>query len=141
MLCFGSKEFAHTLKAVILPVYLQTSLHTHKMAMMKWQVAYEPGDVTSEGVMWWDYPDEINRYINEHLAAGDTSYIAFRWPWERKTDADGNQMVSEYVLDPVQCLVVNRETQHVRRVRRVTIDPEHPGTNRPPEVVTTRWWE
>ena len=111
------------------------------MAMMKWQVAYEPGDVVPEGVMWYDYPPDVNEFINQKLASGDTSLIAFYWCWAKKTDADGNKVVSDYILDPIQCLVVNKETQHVRRVRRVTIDPAYPGPNKPPEVSTRKWWE
>lgn len=89
-----------------------------------WQVAYE--EMVSDGTMWWDYPLGISDFINKKVEEGSDELISFCWNWEKK-DRDGSLRVSEYILDPKKQLVYSITSGTTKRVRRVTIDPEHPG--------------
>ena len=93
-------------------------------AQVVWQVAYDK--MVSGGIMWWDYPFEISDFINKKVQEGKDELIGFCWDWGKR-DRDGCHRVSEYLLDPKKQLVYSLTSGTTKRVRRVTIDPEHPG--------------
>lgn len=85
--------------------------------------------------MWWDLPKVYCDYINTHELkrkedkdADDC--VAFNYFWEAK-DAEGQRYKSEYILDLKNQIIMNRETNYVRRVRRVTIDAVYAGLQIP----------
>ena len=99
-----------------------------------WQVAYD--NMVSGGIMWWDYPLGISDFINKKVEEGKDELIAFCWDWGEK-DRDGSLRVSEYLLDPKKQLVYSLTSGTTKRVRRVLIDPKHPGMHEAlPEDVT-----
>ena len=74
-----------------------------------WQVAYE--DLVEEGIVWWDLPKMINDFIEEQRSQG-LEMIEYNWPWQSKGDVT-------YVMDTVGKKVINTQTKHTRRVRRI----------------------
>ena len=89
-----------------------------------WQVAYD--DMVSDGTMWWEYPLGIRDFINKKVEEGNHELVSLCWNWEKK-NSGGSLRVSEYMLDPKKQLVYSLTSGTTERVRRVTIDPEHPG--------------
>ena len=77
-----------------------------------WQVEYT--DLVREGTMWWDYPKELNDFIEHTMHEfPNTNMISYVWSWMNKGPV-------EYELDIVNMTVTNKQTNHTRRVRRVT---------------------
>lgn len=77
-----------------------------------WQVEYT--DLVREGTMWWDMPKELSDFIDNTMHEfPNTTMISYQWNWM-------NKGVAEYELDIVNYTVTNKQTNHTRRVRRVT---------------------
>ena len=77
-----------------------------------WQVEYN--DLVGEAAsMWWDLPKVINDFIEQERKAG-REIIEYHWPWEYKGRV-------RYLLDTNTKEVLNTQTGHKRKVRRVLI--------------------
>ena len=76
-----------------------------------WQVEYD--DLVGEGKVWWGLPKVINDFIEQERKQG-REIIEYHWPWEHKGHV-------RYLLDTSTKEVLNTQTDHKRRVRRVLI--------------------
>ena len=75
----------------------------------QWQIFYE------EKEMWWDLTDHINGHCEAAFHDGYEEY-QYNYYWKHKA-----KTVS-YVVYFKQMIVVNEDTSHPRRIRRVLLE-------------------
>ena len=78
----------------------------------KWQVMYERGGYE----YWWDCPKEVSQV----LKTSPTESLSWVWGWPHR-DGQKIQKRSRYILNPVERLQYNLDTQSKRQMRRIMV--------------------